>query len=98
MFNYGLLIPAQNGKLEKFLDEGRILRSYNFSQRVELIFTPKRRVNIDSKTFQAINTKKKQKQFLEYVVKSDIDKIAKYGTNGFDPNFLTDTGGLKILK
>ncbi|TPX72406.1 hypothetical protein SpCBS45565_g00691 [Spizellomyces sp. 'palustris'] len=100
--NFGLYLPAdvKSGKQGKFLDEKRELGTYISETNTLLEFIPKHRILASSATADSdagggspsMNSKKKQKKFVEDVQKGSVDKVKEKGVKGFDPNFWTESG------
>ncbi|KND01062.1 uncharacterized protein SPPG_04154 [Spizellomyces punctatus DAOM BR117] len=100
--NFGLYLPAdvKSGKQGKFLDEKRELGTYVSESNTFLEFIPKHRILASSATADSdagggspsLNSKKKQKKFVEDVQKGSVDKVKEKGVKGFDPNFWTEAG------
>ncbi|XP_018611469.2 SH3 and multiple ankyrin repeat domains protein 3-like isoform X1 [Scleropages formosus] len=94
VLNYGLFLPAYNGKAGKFLDEERLLKEYplpTITPLPYLEFRYKRRVytqsHLDDKQLARLHTKANLKKFMEYVQQRNVEKVAKFLEKGLDPNF-----------
>ncbi|XP_016137119.1 SH3 and multiple ankyrin repeat domains protein 3-like [Sinocyclocheilus grahami] len=94
VLNYGLYLPAFNGRAGKFLDEERLLRDYPFPTVTPvpyLEFRYKRRVytqsHVDDKQLAKLHTKANLKKFMEYVQQRCVDKVCRFLEKGLDPNF-----------
>ncbi|KAI4895621.1 hypothetical protein NFI96_028071 [Prochilodus magdalenae] len=100
VLNYGLYLPAFNGRAGKFLDEERLLREYPFPTVTPvpyLEFRYKRRVytqsHVDDKQLAKLHTKANLKKFMEYVQQRNVEKVCRFLEKGLDPNFHdTDSG------
>ena len=56
---------------------------------------PKFRItSLPEKESAKINSKKAQKEFMEFITKGSTEKIVKALAKGFDPNFVAETGGM----
>ncbi|KAM6961408.1 SH3 and multiple ankyrin repeat domains protein 3 [Aplochiton taeniatus] len=94
VLNYGLFLPAHNGKAGKFLDEERQLKDYPLPSVTPvpyLEFRYKRRVytqtHLDDKQLSKLHTKANLKKFMEYAQQRNTEKVAKFLEKGIDPNF-----------
>ncbi|XP_035384634.1 SH3 and multiple ankyrin repeat domains protein 3 isoform X1 [Electrophorus electricus] len=100
VLNYGLYLPAFNGRAGKFLDEERLLREYPLPTVTPvpyLEFRYKRRVytqsHVDDKQLAKLHTKANLKKFMEYVQQRNVEKVCRFLEKGLDPNFHdTDSG------
>ncbi|XP_028811419.1 SH3 and multiple ankyrin repeat domains protein 3 isoform X3 [Denticeps clupeoides] len=100
VLNYGLYLPAFNGRAGKFLDEERLLREYplpTITPVPYLEFRYKRRVytqsHVDDKQLAKLHTKANLKKFMDCVQQKCIEKVARFLEKGLDPNFHdADTG------
>ncbi|XP_047660250.1 SH3 and multiple ankyrin repeat domains protein 3 isoform X3 [Tachysurus fulvidraco] len=100
VLNYGLYLPAFNGRAGKFLDEERLLREYPLPTVTPvpyLEFRYKRRVytqsHVDDKQLAKLHTKANLKKFMEYVQQRSVEKVCRFLEKGLDPNFHdVDTG------
>ncbi|KAI9092609.1 hypothetical protein DFS34DRAFT_283004 [Phlyctochytrium arcticum] len=100
--NYGLYLPPdpKTGKPGRFLEERLPLGAYVTDSNTLLEFVPKHRIFQTSTATDAevpggspsMNSKRKQKKFIEEVQKGAVDKVKEKGTRGLDPNFWTETG------
>ncbi|KAJ3132091.1 SH3 and multiple ankyrin repeat domains protein 2 [Geranomyces variabilis] len=98
--NYGLFIPAdpKSGKQGRFLDEKREIGTVISENSTLIEFVPKYRVVTTTSAADtdggspSLNSKKKQKKFVEDVTKGNVDKIRERGSKGFDPNFYNENG------
>ncbi|CAF3557332.1 unnamed protein product [Adineta steineri] len=87
--NFGLYLPACNGRAGKFLDESRCLKEYPLSGSVSYLeFKYKRRVYKALHFVQKnLNSKISTKKFVECIKTNQVSKVARYLEKGFDPNF-----------
>ncbi|XP_066523159.1 SH3 and multiple ankyrin repeat domains protein 3 isoform X2 [Hoplias malabaricus] len=100
VLNYGLYLPAFNGRAGKFLDEERLLREYplpTITPVPYLEFRYKRRVytqsHVDDKQLAKLHTKANLKKFMEYIQLRNVEKVCRFLEKGLDPNFHdTDSG------
>ncbi|XP_063073428.1 SH3 and multiple ankyrin repeat domains protein 3 isoform X2 [Engraulis encrasicolus] len=100
VLNYGLYLPAFNGRAGKFLDEERLLREYplpTITPVPYLEFRYKRRVytqsHVDDKQLAKLHTKANLKKFMEVVQLRCVEKLSRFLEKGLDPNFHdSDTG------
>ncbi|KAL2103022.1 hypothetical protein ACEWY4_002190 [Coilia grayii] len=100
VLNYGLYLPAFNGRAGKFLDEERLLREYplpTITPVPYLEFRYKRRVytqsHVDDKQLAKLHTKANLKKFMEVVQLRCVEKVSRFLEKGLDPNFHdSDTG------
>ncbi|KAJ3168725.1 hypothetical protein HDU87_000971 [Geranomyces variabilis] len=98
--NYGLFVPAdpKSGKQGRFLDEKREIGTVITENSTLIEFVPKFRVVTTTSAADtdggspSLNSKKKQKKFVEDVIKGNVDKIRERGSKGFDPNFYNENG------
>uniref|UniRef100_A0A8C1Y9I1 SH3 and multiple ankyrin repeat domains 3b n=1 Tax=Cyprinus carpio TaxID=7962 RepID=A0A8C1Y9I1_CYPCA len=100
VLNYGLYLPAFNGRAGKFLDEERLLREYPFPTVTPvpyLEFRYKRRVytqsHVDDKQLAKLHTKANLKKFMEYIQQRCVDKVCRFLEKGLDPNFHDSESG-----
>uniref|UniRef100_A0A3P8VYR0 SH3 and multiple ankyrin repeat domains 1 n=1 Tax=Cynoglossus semilaevis TaxID=244447 RepID=A0A3P8VYR0_CYNSE len=94
VYNYGLFLPAGEGRDAKFLEEERTLRDYaqSFEKGVPYLeFRYKTRVykqtNLDEKALSKLSTKGSLKKFMDYVQNGTLEKMSKVLDKGLDPNF-----------
>ncbi|XP_051747043.1 SH3 and multiple ankyrin repeat domains protein 3-like [Ctenopharyngodon idella] len=94
VLNYGLYLPAFNGRAGKFLDEERLLREYplpTITPVPYLEFRYKRRVYtqsyVDDKQLAKLHTKANLKKFMECVQQRCVEKVCRFLEKGLDPNF-----------
>ncbi|KAJ3160241.1 SH3 and multiple ankyrin repeat domains protein 2 [Geranomyces michiganensis] len=98
--NYGLFLPAdtKSGKQGRFLDEKREVGTVITENSTLIEFVPKFRVVTATSAADtdggspSLNSKKKQKKFIEDVTKGNVDKLRERGSKGFDPNFHNENG------
>ncbi|KAI8922052.1 hypothetical protein DFJ77DRAFT_445117 [Powellomyces hirtus] len=103
--NWGLFLPpdVKSGKPGKFLEEKREVGNYVSENSTLLEFIPKYRVLTTASAADtdggspSLNSKKKQKKFVEDVVKGNVDKVRERGLKGVDPNFQTDSGDTPLV-
>uniref|UniRef100_A0AAR2IW67 SH3 and multiple ankyrin repeat domains protein 3 n=1 Tax=Pygocentrus nattereri TaxID=42514 RepID=A0AAR2IW67_PYGNA len=100
VLNYGLYLPAFNGRAGKFLDEERLLREYPFPTVTPvpyLEFRYKRRVytqsHVDDKQLAKLHTKANLKKFMECVQQRNVEKVCRFLEKGLDPNFHDSDSG-----
>ncbi|XP_076152749.1 SH3 and multiple ankyrin repeat domains protein 3 isoform X1 [Alosa pseudoharengus] len=100
VLNYGLYLPAFNGRAGKFLDEERLLRDYPMPTVTPvpyLEFRYKRRVytqsHVDDKQLAKLHTKANLKKFMEVVQLRCIEKVSRFLEKGLDPNFHDSDSG-----
>ncbi|BHF70053.1 hypothetical protein SprV_0301310200 [Sparganum proliferum] len=94
--NFGLFLPALNGRNGKFLDEDRLVSAYVTSDTTAALeFIYKRRINAGFKPTQAQcdTIKHLPQSFLRYVTRGDTKKVEKLLTSGLDPNFVCQRSG-----
>uniref|UniRef100_A0A0X3Q122 PDZ domain-containing protein n=2 Tax=Schistocephalus solidus TaxID=70667 RepID=A0A0X3Q122_SCHSO len=95
--NFGLFLPAMNGRNGKFLDEDRLVSAYVTNETTAALeFIYKKRINTGSKTAQTQHELSKQhlpQSFLRYVTRGDTKKVEKLLANGLDPNFVCQRSG-----
>ncbi|CAF1595967.1 unnamed protein product [Adineta steineri] len=98
--NFGLYLPACNGRAGKFLDESRCLKEYPLSGSVSYLeFKYKRRVYKALHFVQKnLNSKISTKKFVECIKTNQVSKVARYLEKGFDPNFHISNDGKSLLK
>jgi len=85
--NYGIYLP----KAGVYLEEQRTLGSYYFSDNVYFEFKKKQREqSLPEKQVQKVNIPKVQKEFSEYVIKRQYQKMRLLASKGFDPNYHMD--------
>lgn len=95
--NYGLYLPpSAGGKQGKFMEEKRDVASYKLETNSTIEFIMKIRVLPASLTENGdispqLNSKKRQKVFLEYVMKANGEKVSERGLKGMDPNFWSES-------
>ncbi|XP_031438337.1 SH3 and multiple ankyrin repeat domains protein 3 isoform X2 [Clupea harengus] len=100
VLNYGLYLPAFNGRAGKFLDEERQLQDYplpTITPVPYLEFRYKRRVYtqsyVDDKQLAKLHTKANLKKFMEVVQLRCVEKVSRFLEKGLDPNFHDSDSG-----
>lgn len=90
--NYGLYVPACNGRGEKYLDDERMLKEYAITDNAsELVLKYKQRINyglsLSYMKIKKMNTASNQRDFLELVKRNDVERVDRILNGGLDPNF-----------
>lgn len=96
--NYAFYDPPYNGKSGKFLEEERLFIDYPLNGSPPILeFKRKGRIyrsmGYDPKTLQKVNSKAKQKKFIELVSGNAINRVVEMTGEGIDPNFQDEKTG-----